>query len=105
MGSARYRDHAHTLKSNLCGVFTSVVDPVSVVPVAGLVLAAVDFDYTGPSSAATWTTSVSVDINSFGLKTYRVCRNIPGSWEHGGHGFCTHLHIGQSFVIHGHILG
>ena len=52
MGSAGYRNYAHALESNLCSVFASVVDPVSVVPVAGLVLAAIDFNYTGPSSAA-----------------------------------------------------
>ena len=53
MGSARYRHHTHTLKSNLCGVFASVVDPVSVVPIASLVLTAVNFNDTRPSSAAT----------------------------------------------------
>jgi hypothetical protein len=53
MGCARSRNHAHTLESNLCGVFASVIDPVSIIPVASLVLAAVDFNYTGPSSATT----------------------------------------------------
>jgi hypothetical protein len=79
MGCARSRNHAHTLESNLSGVFASVVDPVSVVPVASLVLAAVDLNYTGPSSAATWKMSVSVDVKSSMIKTYRVCRNIPGN--------------------------
>jgi len=53
MRSARYRNHAHALEGDLCSVFASVIDPVSVVPVASLVLAAVDFNYTRPSSAAT----------------------------------------------------
>lgn len=53
MRAARYRNHTHALKSDFCSVLASVVDPVSVVPVASLVLASVDLDHTGPSSTAT----------------------------------------------------
>lgn len=37
--------------------------------------------------------SVSAYPDSFRSKAYHVCQNILGSWEHGGHGFCIHLHV------------
>ncbi|KAH0357929.1 hypothetical protein KCU83_g108, partial [Aureobasidium melanogenum] len=64
MRAARYRNHAHALKSDFCGVLASVVDPVSVVPVASLVLASVDLNHTGPSSAATCEMSISACLDS-----------------------------------------
>lgn len=49
----RGRDHSHTLKGDLCCVFTSVVDPVTVVPEASLVLATINFNHTRPRSTTT----------------------------------------------------